>query len=136
VTSIGARNFALAFLSVSFWIRPRFFCRASSALSGMYENPQTPPSFMIRSAMAQAIDLSLKTPVIRPFLPSNNPMEAPRLGLVAVDGRGNGVGSLLRLGNVNSTQTRQLQKTPDPLLAPSHAPQDTTPRVKSEWGGV
>jgi hypothetical protein len=34
----------------------------------MYEKPHVPPSFMIRSAIAQAIDCLLKTPITKPRL--------------------------------------------------------------------
>jgi hypothetical protein len=38
----------------------------------MYENPQRPPSAKICSAIAQAIDCLLKTPVTKPRLSANN----------------------------------------------------------------
>ena len=66
VTSIGCRNATCGLPSVSFVTRPRFFLRSSSGLSGMYEKPHVPPSSRIRSAIAQAIDCLLNTPVIRP----------------------------------------------------------------------
>ena len=68
VTSIGCRNATCGLPSVSFVTRPRFFCRSSSGLSGMYEKPHVPPSSRIRSAIAQAIDCLLKTPVLNPRL--------------------------------------------------------------------
>ena len=72
VTSIGCRNATCGLPSVSFETRPRFFLRSSSGLSGMYEKPHPPPSSRIRSAIAQAIDCLLNTPVIRPRLSANN----------------------------------------------------------------
>jgi hypothetical protein len=41
----------------------------------MYEKAHSPPSTMIRSAIAQAMDCLLKTPVIRPFFPANKAIE-------------------------------------------------------------
>src|SRR3989304_1947277 len=72
VTSIGCRNATRGVPSVSFVTRLRFFFRSSSGLSGIYEKPQWPPSLMIRSAIAQAIDCLLNTPAMTPRLPANN----------------------------------------------------------------
>ena len=89
-TSIGPRIFAFSgYLSVHFETRRRFFFFSSSGRSGRCEKPQTAPSFMTNSAMAQANERSLATPRIKPFLPSNKPMtgdlERVRAGEVRPD---------------------------------------------------